>query len=321
MNFEEVETIVTVSRSKSFNEAAYLLNYAPSTISKAVSSVEQEIGYTLFVRGNRANAASLTPEGKALMPDFIRIHESMQQLKNDLSAMQEDNKDLLRIGSTSNIGFRSRDEILADFMIRYPEIRLEQEKTDFATLLHMLYSGSASGVFLYAQEGSKNLALLQSVMDDPKLEAICIGTEHEMYLAISERDPLARQDAAPFSAFRDFALLVHPDKNVLLNAGIADPFHALSRAAGFPLKTMALDLRDPATFYLATKMKLAIPCHPMSFSYPGIKMVRVTDWNCDSHAYFLTRRSRSGRALGCLLRCIQEHVAAHSDKGDETNGL
>ena len=93
LNFEEVETIVTVSRSKSFNEAAYLLNYAPSTISKAVSSVEQEIGYTLFVRGNRANAASLTPEGKALMPDFIRIHESMQQLKNDLSAMQEDNKD------------------------------------------------------------------------------------------------------------------------------------------------------------------------------------------------------------------------------------
>ena len=58
-------------------------------------------------------------------------------------------------------------------------------------------------------------------------------------------------------------------------------------------------------------MKLAIPCHPMSFSYPGIKMVRVTDWNCDSHAYFLTRRSRSGRALGCLLRCIQEYVAAH----------
>ena len=54
-------------------------------------------------------------------------------------------------------------------MIRYPEIRLEQEKTDFAALLHMLYSGSASGVFLYAQEGSKNLALLQSVMDDPKL--------------------------------------------------------------------------------------------------------------------------------------------------------
>ena len=311
MNFEEVETIVTVSRSKSFNEAAYLLNYAPSTISKAVSSVEQEIGYTLFVRGNRANAASLTPEGKALMPDFIRIHESMQQLKNDLSAMQEDNKDLLRIGSTSNIGFRSRDEILADFMIRYPEIRLEQEKTDFAALLHMLYSGSASGVFLYAQEGSKNLALLQSVMDDPKLEAIKIGTEHEMYLAISERDPLARQDAAPFSAFRDFALLVHPDKNVLLNAGIADPFQALSKAAGFPLKTMALDLRDPATFFLATKMKLAIPCHPMSFSYPGIKMVRVTDWSCDSHAYFLTRRVRSGRALGCLLRCIQEYVAAH----------
>ena len=321
MNFEEVETIVTVSRSKSFNEAAYLLNYAPSTISKAVSSVEQEIGYTLFVRGNRANAASLTAEGKALMPDFIRIYDSMQQLKSDLSAMQKDNKDLLRIGSTSNIGFRSRDEIVADFMIRYPEIRLEQEKTDFATLLHMLYSGGASGVFLYAQEGSRNLEMLKNVMADPKLEAIRIDTEHEMYLAVSEREPLAQQDEAPFAAFRDYALLVHPDKNVVLNAGIVDPFRALSKTAGFPLKTMALDLRDPATFYLATKMKLAIPCHPMSFSYPGIKLVRVTDWNCDSHAYFLTRRVRSGRAIGCLLRCIREHVAAHSIEGDEDNGL
>ena len=308
MTFEEVETIVTVSKSNSFNEAAYLLNYAPSTISKAVISVEKEIGYTLFVRGNRANAASLTKEGQALMPSFIRINDSVQQLKNDLIVMHQENKDLLKIGSTTNIGYRLRDEVLADFMIRHPEIRLEQEKTDFATLLHMLYSGSASGVFLYAQLGSKNMTLLESVMDDPQLEAIFIGRERDMYLAISDRDALAQQDEAPFSAFRDYTLLVHPDKNVLSNAGIVDPFYALSEASGFPLKTLALDPRDPATFYLATKMKLAIPTHVMSFVYPGIKMVRVSDWSCDSVAYFLTKKFRSGHALSALIKCIHDHV-------------
>ena len=308
MNFEEVETIVTVSKSNSFNEAAYLLNYAPSTISKSVISVEKEIGFTLFVRGNRANASSLTKEGEALMPDFIRINESVRQLKNDLSAMQLENKDLLKIGSTTNIGYRSRDEILASFMVKYPEIRLETEKTDFAALLHMLYSGSVSGLFLYAQAGSKNMTLLESVMDDPKLEAIHISTESNMFLAISENDPLARQDEAPFSAFRDFTLLVHPDKSVILNAGIVDPFLKLSEDSGFPLRTLALDPRDPATFYLATKMKLAIPTHPMSFVYPGIKLIRVSDWNCDSYSFFLTRRLRSGHALNSLIKCIHEYT-------------
>ena len=309
MTFEDVETIVTVSKSNSFNEAAYLLNYAPSTISKTVISVEKEIGYTLFVRGNRANAASLTKEGQTLMPSFIRINDSVQQLKNDLKVMHHENKDLLKIGSTTNIGYRLRDEILSDFMITHPDIRLEQEKTDFATLLHMLYSGSVSGVFLYAQLGSKNMELLESVLSDPQLEAICIGRETDMYLAISERDPLAQRDEAPFSAFRDFALLVHPDKNVLLNAGIVDPFRALSEASGFPLKTLALDPRDPATFYLATKMKLAIPTHIMSFVYPGIKMIRVSDWKCDSVAYFLTKKNRSAHALNLLIKCIRDHVS------------
>ena len=321
LNLDDVAIIVTVSRSSSFNEAAYLLNYTPSTVSKAVQSVEKEVGCTLFVRGNRANAASLTKAGEALLPDFIRIHESAQQLKSDLIAMQQENKDILKIGCTTNIGFLARDEILADFMVRYPDIRLEQEKTDFAALLHRLYSGSVAGVFLYAQAGSRNMALLESVMDDPKMEAIRLGTEHNMYLAIYAADPLARCDEAPFAAFRDFSLLVHPDKNVLLNAGIVDPFYALSERSGFPLKTLALDPRDPATFYLATKMKLAIPTHPTSFAYPGIKLVRVTDWDCDSTAYFLTRRVRSGRALSCLLRCIQEHIAAHSTEGDQINGL
>ena len=306
--FEEVETSVTVSKSNSFNEAAYLLNYAPSTISKAVNNVEKDIGFTLFVRGNRANAASLTKEGQALMPSFIRINDSVQQLKNDLTVMHKENKDLLKIGSTTNIGYRQRDEILADFMVNNPEIRLEQVKSDFATLLHMLYSGSASGVFLYAQYGSKNYTILESVLDDPQLEAICIGREHDMYLAISEHDPLAQRDIAPFSAFRDYTLLVHPDKNVLANAGIVEPFRALSEASGFPLRTLALDPRDPATFFLATKMKLMIPTHVMSFAYPGIKMVRLSDWHCDSVAYFLTKKQRSGHALNTLIKCIHDHI-------------
>ncbi len=308
LTFEEVETIVTVSKSNSFNEAAYLLNYAPSTISKAVNSVEKDIGFTLFVRGNRANAASLTKEGQALMPSFIRINDSVQQLKNDLVVMHQENKDLLKIGSTTNIGYRLRDEILADFMINNPEIRLEHVKSDFATLLHMLYSGSANGVFLYAQVGSKNMSLLESVMDDPQLEAINIARERDIYLAISEHDPLAQQDEAPFSAFRDYTLLVHPDKTVLANAGIVEPFRALSEASGFPLRTLALDPRDPATFYLATKMKLAIPTHVTSFFYPGIKMVRVSDWNCDSFACFLTKKQRSGHALNTFIKCIRSHV-------------
>ena len=307
MTLKEIETIVTVSQSKSFYEAAFMLNYSPSVISKYVSNVEKEIGVVIFVRGNRAQSISLTKEGEALIPGFIRIHESILQFKGDLSSLQYNSAGLLRIGASGHISSLGRDEIMVSFLKRFPAVRIEQSKHDFGSLIHMLYSGIVDGVFLIVQHGSQNFSTLTGMLGDPKLEAFLICRESDIYLGISDKDPLAEKSEAPLSAFRDFSIIFHTDQKILVNGGTIEPFVRISKKSGFELKPIFLEPRDTSAFFLATQAKIAIPTLRSSFEYPGIKFIRVSDWDTFSLSYFLTLKDNKNCILANFIKCVKAY--------------
>ena len=307
MTLKEIETIVTVSQSKSFYEAAFMLNYSPSVISKYVSNVEKEIGVAIFVRGNRAHSISLTKEGEALMPGFTRIHGSVAQFKHDLSSLQYNNVGMLRIGASGHISSLGRDEIMASFLKKYPAVRIEQLKHDFDTLIHILYSGNVDGIFLIVQHGCPNFNTLTGILGDPKLESYLIRKEPDIYLGISDKDPLAEMSEAPLSAFRDFSIIFHTDQKILVNGGTIEPFVRISKKSGFELKPIFLEPRDTSSFFLATQAKIAIPTLRSSFEYPGIKFIRISDWDTFSLSYFLTLKDNNNSMLANFIKCVKEY--------------
>jgi hypothetical protein len=307
MNLKEIETIVTVSKSRSFYEAAFMLNYSPSVITKHVSNVEKELGVELFIRGNRAQSISLTKDGEHLIPDFIRIHESFLQLESNLAALQKDSEGLLRIGASGHVSSIGRDEIFANFLWEHPGIRIEQTKHNFETLVHMMYSGMVDGVFLIVQNGSPNIITLNNLLADPKIESFYISREPDMYLGISDKDPLAEKSAAPLVDFQDFSIVFHTDQDILVKAGTIEPFVRLSKKSGFELKPIFLEPRDTSTFYLATKTKIAIPALRSSFEYPGIKFIKVSDWDTFSLSYFLALKANSGKMLANFIKHVRKY--------------
>ena len=304
MNMKEIEAIVTVAQSKSFYEAAYALNYSPSVISKCVSAVEEELGVTLFVRSNRASAISLTKEGVLLMPHFVGLYERCQRLHNDAAALRENHDGLLRIGTGNQLCSPGMDEIMADFYHTNADIRIEQTKLDFEAQIHALYSGRQDGVFFLVQHGSDNAQTLSSLVKDPKVEAFHLVREREMYLGISEEEPLAKQDAAPLEAFRGFSFAFHSNKVILEKSGTMTPFISLSGKAGFDLKPIYIDPRDTSAFYLATQMKIAIPSLRGSFKYPAVKFVRIEDWDSFSDSYFMTLRDNRSASLAQFRKSV-----------------
>jgi DNA-binding transcriptional LysR family regulator len=62
---------VAVARHGSFTKAARKLFMVQSTLSRQVGALERELGTPLFVRGPRN--ASLTPQGKAFLPEAERV--------------------------------------------------------------------------------------------------------------------------------------------------------------------------------------------------------------------------------------------------------
>lgn len=305
MNMKEIEVLITIARSKSFSEAAYALNYSPSVISKYVSTVEDELGVILFTRSNRASSISLTKEGTILMPHFLSIHESCQRLRNDAAALQESSTRLLRISTGGQLCSPGMDEIIADFFHSNTDIRIEQTKLDFESQIHALYSEQQDGVFFLVQDGSDNAETLDRLIKDPKIESYLLVREHDMYLGISEEQSLGKQDAAPFSAFCDYTFAFHSNKTILTKSGTMTPFVELSKKVGFELKPIYIDPRDTSAFYLATQMKIAIPSLRGSFKYPGVKFVRIEDWESASSSYFLTLSANRSTALAQFKKNVQ----------------
>ena len=297
MNMKEIEALITVMKCKSFSEAAFIINYSPSVISKHISKLENELGVIMFIRSNRASSINLTEEGEALMPDIIRMYDYYLKIQNDAAALRSRTGGRLRIGTGINRCTPGRDEILASFICEHPDIPIEQIKLNFDSQIHSLYSGDLDGAFLLVQKDSYTSEKLEVILNDPKIESHRLVRSYDMYMAISEKDPLAANDAAPFSAFRNFAIAFHPNQEILAKGGTMTPFVLLSKKYGFDLKCISLDPCDSSAFYLATQTKIAIPSVCNTSDYPGVKFVRVSDWDTYSTSYFLMLKSKKSRSM------------------------
>ena len=65
MEFRELKTFQVVASLLSFSKAAKILNYAQSTISSQMKSLENDLGYSLFLR--KGNKIQLTKVGISLL--------------------------------------------------------------------------------------------------------------------------------------------------------------------------------------------------------------------------------------------------------------
>ena len=67
MELEQLRIFAAAARSASFSEAARRLYISHSTVSRAVSTLEEELGVVLFERGRRV--AGPTAAGEALLKE------------------------------------------------------------------------------------------------------------------------------------------------------------------------------------------------------------------------------------------------------------
>ena len=82
MELEQLRIFVAVAEHGSYSAAARDLFVSHSTTSRAVSSLENELGVTLFERDNRI--LGLTKAGESLLRYARELLENAQQLKENL---------------------------------------------------------------------------------------------------------------------------------------------------------------------------------------------------------------------------------------------
>jgi len=308
MNLKEIEAIVTVAVSKSFFEAAYTLNYSPSVISKYVSNVEKELGVRIFIRGNRSADVSLTKEGKALLPQFMQIHKYAGKVRAVADIFSPRPAGQLKIGTGHHVASLGMEEILAEFFNVHPEIHVEKTKLDFESQINALYSGRLDGIFSLVQDGSPNSDTINHIIKDPKVESYLLNHDRNMFLGVSEKHFPEGTASAPLAAFKDFYFVFHSDQTILKRSGTMLPFLKLCAKSGFELKPVFIDPRDTSTFYLAAQRNIAIPSLRGHFNYPGIRFIRVEDWDSFSESFFLALKSNPSPELALLKKSVRNFI-------------
>ena len=96
MTLLSYEIFYTVAQEKSFQKAAKLLNMTPSAISHAISSMEKELGFSLFIRNK--NGTVLTSNGETIYPQVLEVLNSNEYLLQSVAQLNGLQKGTIKVG-------------------------------------------------------------------------------------------------------------------------------------------------------------------------------------------------------------------------------
>jgi DNA-binding transcriptional LysR family regulator len=126
MDLNELLVFAKVVQAGSFTAASAALRMPKSTVSRKVSELEERVGAQLLQRTTRK--LRLTEVGRAYFEHCARVVAEAEQAEQVVTRMQATPHGLLRV--TTPLNFPVLGPLSAEFLARYPEVRLEMVCTD-----------------------------------------------------------------------------------------------------------------------------------------------------------------------------------------------
>ena len=140
----ELEVVMAVVRRGSFRGAAQELGMSATAVSNAIAGLESRLETRLFNRTTRSVA--LTDAGQRYV---ARIGPALQEIRLAGEEIHSDTGEpagTLRLNVPNHIGTLFLDQLLIDFMIRYPKMRVETVSE--ARMIDIVAEGYDAGIRL-----------------------------------------------------------------------------------------------------------------------------------------------------------------------------
>lgn len=134
MNDTQLQCFLAAAKAGSFTEAAEKMYMTPPTFGRNISSLEEELGFSLFVRGWKNYR--ITPAGKLMYEDLLRLQKAYEDTLSRARALASGTKGALSLGLLEGqmVDDRLRN-LLWEFGELYPDIQVEMDRYTFHGLL------------------------------------------------------------------------------------------------------------------------------------------------------------------------------------------
>ncbi len=152
MTLLSYEIFQTIIEQGSFAKAANLLHLTPSAVSHSISSLENEIGFSLFIRNK--NGVKLTNAGEQILPYLQQVVKSNQNFLQKISEMKGLNEGSVKLGCVNTVCLSWIPEILKRFSEEFPQIDIE------------VFQGSYDDVINWTRSGVIDIGIVSDLVHD-----------------------------------------------------------------------------------------------------------------------------------------------------------
>jgi len=132
MSLVKYEIFSKAAEVNSFTKTAEELGLTQSAVSHAITSLEKEFNFPLFIRNN--SAIKLTQNGKDLLITIREILYYNDMLKQEINAINGLNKGTVKVGVFSSISTNWIPYIIKEMEEKYPYIEIQLIEGNYAEI-------------------------------------------------------------------------------------------------------------------------------------------------------------------------------------------
>jgi len=164
MEMRQLKAFATVARSLSFSRAAEELDYAQSSVSSQIQSLEQELGTTLFERLGRKIA--LTEDGAKLLVYAEQILQLAAAARQAVPGAPLP-KGTLTIGAPESLCAYRLPVLLQEYRRRYPDVELVLKTGSYPDFDRCLLNNTLDLAFIINREIAAPMLVSETLLREP----------------------------------------------------------------------------------------------------------------------------------------------------------
>lgn len=189
IHINRYEIFLKVVETGNITKAAEVLNYTQSGVSHAISALEKEVGFSLFIRSN--NGVVLTDNGQRILGAIQGLVNEQRNFEQIVASINHVVKGTIRIGTFTSVSAQWLPKIIRSFQKRYPLVEFELLDANYANIISWIIQGKLDCGFLTAPV-SEELSFIP-LMRDPMMVLMCkdhpLAEQKELTLETIIKEP------------------------------------------------------------------------------------------------------------------------------------
>jgi LysR family transcriptional regulator, low CO2-responsive transcriptional regulator len=193
MDFDQLETFISVARLLSFSRAADKRFRTQPAISSQIRLLEEEVGARLLDRSG--GKVSLTASGKLFLKFADELLESRKAMLAGIAETERVPRGEIVVGANEGTCLHILPEVFAEFKKQYPNVNISITRSDYARILEWVIDNSV------------DFGVVSLPVDDARLTVKLIHRD-ELVIIAPPQHPIAGKKSATVSEVAKFPLVV-----------------------------------------------------------------------------------------------------------------